>query len=102
MDRAIYEKTGDEIAALIGDTNIFVHKLDELKAGEIEIMIAEEKSRGKKRGWEATLLMLNYGIEVLGIQKYIAITKYHNDKSISMFKKMQFEEIKRVIVFKEV
>lgn len=45
---------------MIGDTNMFF--LDKsLSHAEVEIMIAETDARGKKRGWEAMLLMLRYG-----------------------------------------
>lgn len=45
---------------MIGDTNLFLSD-DHLHQAEAEIMIAEESARGKKRGWEAMLLMLRYG-----------------------------------------
>lgn len=108
LDRAIYEQTGDEIAALIGDTNIFLLAADEdeaegdLKTGEIEIMIAEQPARGKRYGWESTLLMLAFGASKLDIRRYRAITKDSNSKAIGMFTKMGFKEVKRVAVFQEV
>lgn len=43
---------------MIGDTNLF---LQNSQGAEIEIMIADEASRGKKRGWESVILMLLYG-----------------------------------------
>uniref|UniRef100_U5EUM6 Putative phosphoglucosamine acetyltransferase n=1 Tax=Corethrella appendiculata TaxID=1370023 RepID=U5EUM6_9DIPT len=102
LDKFKYEQTQDEIESLIGDTNIFLYSNEEQRTSEIEIMIAEKDCRGKKLGWESTLLMLNYGIQYLKIVKYLAIIKYHNDKSINMFKKLHFEEIKRIEVFKEI
>nr|CAD7413388.1 unnamed protein product [Timema cristinae] len=64
LDRLIYEVSKDEIAAMIGDTNLFFHSSEDcedcVKVAEAEIMIAEVASRGKRRGWEALLLMLRY------------------------------------------
>ncbi|XP_062710103.1 alpha/beta-tubulin-N-acetyltransferase 9 [Aedes albopictus] len=108
LDKAEYDGSGDEIAALIGDTNIFLQPNDSeedddgLKTGEIEIMIAEPLARGKRYGWESTLLMLLYGIKHLNLRRYKAITKDTNDKSMQMFTKMAFREVKRVPVFQEV
>nr|CAD7431194.1 unnamed protein product [Timema monikensis] len=69
LDRLIYEVSKDEIAAMIGDTNLFFHSSEDcedcVKVAEAEIMIAEVASRGKRRGWEALLLMLRYGDKLL-------------------------------------
>lgn len=46
---------------MIGDTNLFFNDLQETNIAEIEIMIADEAYRGKKRGWEAVILMMHYG-----------------------------------------
>uniref|UniRef100_A0A1Q3FGR7 Putative phosphoglucosamine acetyltransferase n=1 Tax=Culex tarsalis TaxID=7177 RepID=A0A1Q3FGR7_CULTA len=106
LDKALYEQTGDEIAALIGDTNIFLlspdDEDDDLKTGEIEIMIAEQPARGKRYGWESTLIMLAFGVKKLDIRRYRAITKDSNARAIQMFTKMGFREVKRVAVFQEV
>ncbi|XP_065082733.1 alpha/beta-tubulin-N-acetyltransferase 9 [Ochlerotatus camptorhynchus] len=108
LERAQFEQNGDEIAALIGDTNIFLQSDDpeeddsNLKTGEIEIMIAEKVARGKRYGWESTLLMLHFGIKQLQLRRYKAITKDSNCRAMQMFGKMGFREIKRVPVFKEV
>lgn len=108
LEKSVYEKTGDEIEALIGDTNIFLLEADDdedgvdLKTGEIEIMIAEQPARGKRYGWESTLLMLAFGAKKLNLRRYRAITKDSNAKAIGMFTKMGFKEVKRVPVFQEV
>lgn len=107
LDKSVYEKTGAEIEALIGDTNIFLLEADDdgevdLKTGEIEIMIAEQPARGKRYGWESTLLMLAFGAKKLNLRRYRAITKDSNAKAIGMFTKMGFKEVKRVPVFQEV
>ncbi len=40
----------EEIAAMIGDVNIFLNNHDDRHVGEIEIMIAEEDARGAGNG----------------------------------------------------
>lgn len=46
---------------MVGDTNLFLHNLQGFCIAEIEIMIAEEDSRSRRRGWESVILMLLYG-----------------------------------------
>jgi hypothetical protein len=53
------------IGAMIGDTNLFFyHSEDCARLAEAEIMIAENSARRKRRGWEAVLLMLRYGMSM--------------------------------------
>ncbi|XP_053673164.1 alpha/beta-tubulin-N-acetyltransferase 9 [Anopheles nili] len=126
LDRERYEQTKDEIDALVGDTNIFIQPTsvdspgrqsqdderevhskeplpsDSSQVGEIEIMIAEPAARRKGYGWQATLLMLLFGVEHLHLNRYIAITKDTNAKAMQMFERMKFTETKRTPVFHEV
>nr|XP_012140201.1 PREDICTED: N-acetyltransferase 9-like protein isoform X4 [Megachile rotundata] len=60
LEKSIFSTSSNEIEAMIGDTNLFFNQSDELNCAEIEIMIADVTCRGKKRGWEATILMLLY------------------------------------------
>jgi len=46
---------------MIGDTNLFLHDSQGSCVAEIEIMIVDEASRGRRRGWESVILMLLYG-----------------------------------------
>lgn len=51
------------IGAMIGDTNLFLYDSEDCtRLAEVEIMIAENNVRRKRRGWEAVLLMLRYGM----------------------------------------
>jgi len=62
-DKSVFENTGDEIGAMIRDTNLFFfHPEDCVQLAEAKIMIADEGARRKRRGWEAMLLMLCYVI----------------------------------------
>ncbi|XP_058053559.1 alpha/beta-tubulin-N-acetyltransferase 9 [Anopheles bellator] len=103
LDRESFEQSGDEIEALIGDTNIFLgHSDSDQLVGEIEIMIAEPPARRKRCGWEATLLMLLFGAKRLKLQEFRAITKDTNRPAMQMFERMKFHEISRAPVFREV
>ncbi|XP_066992155.2 N-acetyltransferase 9-like protein isoform X2 [Anabrus simplex] len=93
LDKVTLNETGDEVSAMIGDTNLFMlPDEDSLNTAEAEIMIAEMSARRKRRGWEAMLLMLRYGCQQLGIEKYCAKIGFDNKKSLSMFTKMGFHE----------
>lgn len=81
---------------------MFLHNSQGLCIAEIEIMIADEASRGKKRGWESVVLMLLYGAETLNINKFWAKIKSDNAVSIKMFEKLGFREVERSEVFREI
>ncbi|KAJ9578518.1 hypothetical protein L9F63_005247 [Diploptera punctata] len=103
LERVLFDCTGNEIEAMIGDTNLFFHDSEDgKKLAEVEIMIAENSARRKRRGWEAMLLMLRYGCEELAIEIYQAKINMDNEKSISMFQKMGFDKIAENSIFKEV
>lgn len=102
--RDTYERTCNEIEALVGDTNLFLTVDPETneKIAEAEIMIAEPHVRGKGYGWESMLLMMKYAQEKLQIEKFEAKIGMDNEKSIKMFEKMHFKEVRRVDVFREI
>jgi len=99
LGKELLERGGDEVAAMIGDTNLF---LQEDSSAEVEIMIAEEGARGKRLGWEAILLMLRYAVEVLQIKRFEAKIKIGNLPSIKLFRKIGFTETSRSEVFGEI
>ncbi|XP_026726353.1 N-acetyltransferase 9 isoform X1 [Trichoplusia ni] len=101
LDKHTYNKENSETDAMIGDTNIFMTD-NEITAGEIEIMIAEEAARGKKMGWEAVILMLLYGIKHLNLKTIEAKISLTNIISIKMFNKLGFEEKSTSEIFQEV
>lgn len=99
-----YEDSNDEIASLIGDTNLFLTSSQDnnQKCAEIEIMIAEPEARSKGYGLQATSLMLNYGMQYLKIKLFFAKIGMNNYKSLKMFEKLHFKEQERSIVFQEI
>ncbi|XP_012057236.1 PREDICTED: N-acetyltransferase 9-like protein [Atta cephalotes] len=102
LDKHVYLTTKNEIDAMVGDTNLFLHDSQGLCVAEIEIMIAEEVNRSKRRGWESIILMLLYGAETLNVNKFCAKIKLDNAVSIRMFEKLGFREEERSEVFREV
>ncbi|KAJ8734969.1 hypothetical protein PYW08_014219 [Mythimna loreyi] len=101
LDKHMYDKHKEETDAMVGDTNIFITD-NELEAGEIEIMIAEEAARGKKLGWEAVILMFLYGIQHINLKLIEAKIALSNNISIKMFNKLGFQEKSVSEVFQEV
>ncbi|KAM8704942.1 hypothetical protein ACLKA7_009405 [Drosophila subpalustris] len=99
-----YAKTNDEIAAMVGDTNLFLHYDEEDKqhVAEAEIMIATTEARGKGFGREAMLLMLKYAQSHLPLVKFQAKIDMDNLVSLRLFESFQFIEVRRVEVFHEV
>ncbi|XP_070161553.1 uncharacterized protein [Polyergus mexicanus] len=93
LDKCVFLSTGSEIDAMIGDTNLFFNDSQESNIAEIEIMIADEAHRGRKRGWESVILMLHYGFETLNINQFRAKIKSNNVMSINMFEKLGFQEL---------
>ena len=93
------DDSGDEVTAMVGDTNLFINGEGEAEA---EIMIAEQEARGKKMGWEAMMLMLRYGVEMLNISRFEVKIKTDNVASVKMFSKLGFEEQSRSEVFNEI
>ena len=97
---------GNEIASMVGDTNLFMNRNDSNDQigliAEVEIMIAEELQRGKKIGYNALCMMMNYGIEHLGINIFEAKIKCDNEPSIKLFEKLGFKEKTKSHVFNEI
>ncbi|KAJ1926301.1 hypothetical protein IWQ60_003921 [Tieghemiomyces parasiticus] len=88
---------------MIGDANLFFNDLDDPRACEIEIMIAEPAFRGKGHGTEATQLLMNYGVAKLNVQRYTAKISAKNEASIGLFtKKLGFRQTGFSEVFQEV
>ncbi|XP_048435201.1 alpha/beta-tubulin-N-acetyltransferase 9-like isoform X4 [Pyrus x bretschneideri] len=87
---------------MIGDVNLYMNDLDDPHMGEIEIMIAEPRSRGQGLGKESALMMMVFAIENLGIHVFRAKIGDQNGASLSLFWKLGFEETSHSEIFKEV
>ena len=101
LDAAILADTGDQVAAMIGDTNIYFTDPGDLSTGEIELMIAEPAFRGKGYGKEVINLMITFCREMIGVRTFVAKIKNTNRASLSMFSKIGFKEVSASEVFQE-
>ncbi|XP_038064266.1 N-acetyltransferase 9-like protein isoform X1 [Patiria miniata] len=90
-----------EIDCMCGDVNLYFLNTDDRDA-EIEIMIAEPSCRRKGIGQEALLLMMQYGVTKLQVSRFVAKIGLQNQPSLSLFKKLGFEEESVSEVFNEV
>eukprot|EP01084_Bolivina_argentea_P054420 99795_1 len=83
--------------AMVGDINIFI--LDDI--GELNIMIAEDKSRRKGLATETLQLIIDFARKYLELKTFIAKISNDNETSIQLFKKMGFVQTEFVEAFKE-
>ncbi|KAK1414416.1 hypothetical protein QVD17_30160 [Tagetes erecta] len=90
------------VEAMVGDVNIYMNDLDDSQLAEIEIMIAEPKSRGKGLGMESVLMMLVFAIENDKINTFRAKIGDSNVASLNMFHKLGFKDVSHSEIFKEV
>ncbi|GLC38962.1 hypothetical protein PLESTB_000466000 [Pleodorina starrii] len=97
--------TGSHGGGMAGDVNLFF-TIDEedggREAAEIEVMIAEQASRGKGLAKEALRLLMAYASRELGVKRYIAKIHEVNGPSRRLFEGLGFTEFRRVPVFGEV
>lgn len=89
------------IEAMVGDVNIYMNDLEDPLLAEIEIMIADPKSRGKGLGKETVLMMMTFAVENLGIHMFRAKIGESNQPSLYMFRKLGFEDVSFSEIFKE-
>ncbi|XP_042519870.1 N-acetyltransferase 9-like protein [Macadamia integrifolia] len=90
------------VEAMAGDVNIYMNDLDDSQLAEIEIMIAENKSRGKGLGEESVLMMMAFAVKNFGINKFRAKIGESNMASLNLFRKLGFEDASYSEIFKEV
>ncbi|XP_034934261.1 N-acetyltransferase 9-like protein isoform X2 [Chelonus insularis] len=102
LDRKKFTNSKDDVVSMIGDTNLYFNDPKECYTAECEIMIADVNARGQRMGWEAMILMLRYGIDLLEATKYRAKIKLDNKESIQMFTKLQFQEVEKSSIWNEV
>lgn len=90
------------VEAMVGDVNIYMNDLEDSHMAEIEIMIAEPKSRGKGLGMESVLMMMVFAIDNHKIKAFRAKIGDSNEASLNMFRKLGFKEVSHSEIFKEV
>ncbi|XP_042382514.1 uncharacterized protein LOC121975142 isoform X1 [Zingiber officinale] len=67
-----YVPGNPHVEAMVGDVNIYMNNPDDLQKAEIEIMIAEPKSRQKGLAKESILMMMAFSGEEYGIHTFCA------------------------------
>ncbi|KNA20241.1 hypothetical protein SOVF_054120 [Spinacia oleracea] len=87
--------------AMVGDVNMYMNDPEDPLFGEIEIMIAEPKSRGKGLGKEAVVMMMAFAVENVGIHTFRAKIGESNQASILLFHKLGFQDSSFSEAFKE-
>lgn len=89
---------------MTGDVNIyFLHEEDSKRVAEVEVMIAEERSRRKGLATLALRMIMAYVMEHLKIDSFVAKILEGNLPSIALFTKtLKFKEERRVKAFGEV
>ena len=89
---------------MVGDTNLFLSNADTNTItgtiAEVEIMIAEESQRGKKLGYHALTLMMNYAIEHLRINQFEAEIKFETYCTTQHQLRLSLTETEMVILVK--
>ncbi|KAK8959136.1 hypothetical protein KSP40_PGU020617 [Platanthera guangdongensis] len=88
--------------AMVGDVNIYMNDPNDFQLAEIEIMIAEQKSRGKGLGEESVLMMMAFAVKKYGIQTFCAKIGESNTTSLKLFHKLGFKDVSHSDAFKEV
>ncbi|XP_049359218.1 uncharacterized protein LOC125823898 [Solanum verrucosum] len=89
------------VEAMVGDVNIYVNDLDDPQMAEVEIMIAEPKSRGKGLGKESVLMMMTFAVDNLKIHTFRVKIGELNQASLSLFQKLGFNETSYSKIFNE-
>mmetsp|Transcript_34213 Transcript_34213/g.75893 ORF Transcript_34213/g.75893 Transcript_34213/m.75893 type:complete len:206 (-) Transcript_34213:1962-2579(-) len=104
LDRSLPDTpgTGSHGGAMAGDVNLFFNDPDDRTTAEIEVMVAEQKSRRKGIAAQALGLFMAYATDKLGVQRFLAKILESNSASITLFDKLGFQEYKRIAIFKEV
>lgn len=98
--------TGQQGGAMAGDVNLFFGRDDDDQPdrsnAEIEVMIAEPRSRRKGLAREALQIMVAYSSSQFGTVHFVAKIKDTNEASMRLFESLGFWETRRVAVFHEV
>ena len=93
--------------AMAGDVNLYLlpdndEETASEKAAEIEVMIAETKSRRRGLALHALKMLMAYAEIQIGVQTFVAKILEENAASISLFSKLGFKEFRRIAAFKEI
>ncbi|XP_075084019.1 GCN5-related N-acetyltransferase 9-like isoform X1 [Nicotiana tabacum] len=89
------------VEAMVGDVNIYMNDLDDPQMAEVEIMIAEPKSRGKGLGKESVLMMMAFAVDNFKIHTFCVKIGELNQASLGLFQNLGFKETSYSKIFNE-
>ncbi|EFA84870.1 N-acetyltransferase 9 [Heterostelium album PN500] len=94
----------DYLDSMAGDVNLFWNEYEEEGSAEVEVMIAEPSCRRRGFGSEAIEIMMHYAVTNLSdiTTRFIVKIGESNTTSIQLFKKLGFQQVGQVNVFKEI
>ena len=88
--------------AMAGDVNLFFNDPEEPSTSEIEIMVADGRSRRKGIAREALDAMMRYAVTSLDVAKFRAKIGVDNAPSLALFDKLGFARVSYSEIFREV
>jgi len=95
-------RTISDLVAMAGDCNLFLNDFEDNFVAEIEVMIAEEKCRRKGLARESLALLMNYAIDELKINCFIAKISVDNVASRNLFESLGFQLTSEANIFQEI
>lgn len=101
-DAAAQAAAHRDLSLMAGDVNLFVNDNELATAAELELMVADTRSRRKGVGREAACLMMRYGVEHMGLTLFRVKVGFDNAPSLRLFAGLGFQEVSRSEVFQEV
>lgn len=104
LDKSLQDTPGTGIhgGAMAGDVNLFWNDPNDPNYAEIEVMVAEERSRRKGIAHEALRLFIAFSVKFFGVRRFGAKIGEGNGPSISLFTKLGFLRVGNSQIFKEV
>jgi tubulin N-terminal N-acetyltransferase len=87
---------------MAGDVNLYFNDAEDERVAEIEVMIAEERSRRKGLATEALLTLMAYAVDRLSVRRFVAIISERNAASLRLFGALGFVQHSHSRVFREI
>jgi RimJ/RimL family protein N-acetyltransferase len=89
------------IDSIVGDVNLFFNDYNSDKSCEVNVMVAEVSQRRKGIAKEAIILLMQYGINRLSVQRFYCKIHETNEASLQLFICLGYREVNYVQAFQE-
>lgn len=89
------------IDSIVGDVNLFFNDYNSDKSCEVNVMVAEISQRRKGIAKEAIVLLMQYGINQLAVERFYCKIHETNEASLQLFKCLGYREVNYVNAFQE-